>query len=99
MMEMTATANAVGMGKVIRIIGVHFIGPMEDREVWVAEWAEEILQKSREAGIDVEADNYHLCYISLEACGGSLIIEASLLYQPGGVRRKLDNRGTGGYPA
>lgn len=50
------------------VVGLCFSGPKDSWEEMVIEWGEDILQKSRDAGLDVEADNYTLFYLTMP-CG------------------------------
>jgi len=53
------------------VIGLLIQGPKDQWEQVLVEWAEEVLQKSREAGIDTEADNYTLLLIKMP-CGETI---------------------------
>lgn len=60
---------AIGIGpELTMVVGLYIPGPRNQWEQMLTEWAEETLRKSREAGIDVEADDYTLLRIEMP-CG------------------------------
>lgn len=70
-MDTKVTQANVEIGSITTVIGLLFQGPKGQWEQMVTEWAEDILQRSEEAGIDVEADNYIMFAITMP-CGESV---------------------------